>query len=198
MGATRRRWTKKRAVREIAALHSAGKPLNLAAAWRSHGALTAAARRLFGSWNKALVATGIDPESVAKRHVWTRARLIRELRMSAINGTILAKEIPRSRYNSMRALAASRFGSWRKALKAAGLRALHPMQWTKEEVLRQIRRRARIGLGLSQTETIRTDRALVSAAWRVFRRPWSVVIQNMDHRRNQKRPNTSFLPDLSK
>lgn len=177
LAAANRHWPRERILQEINARRSAGKPLNDNAVAKDDPHLQSAAVRHFGSWGKALAADGIDPAMAAKRHSWTRAGLIRELRACATNGVVLADKIGRRRWQTLRAAAARRFGSWHDALRAAGLRALHPMKWTKEEVLRRIRLRIWRGLDLTQTAVAHSDLALLSAARRVIGRPWGVIIQ---------------------
>ena len=59
------------------------------------------------------------------------------------------------------------FGSWRKALVAAGIPGAQPLQkWSKERVIERILARQRQGLAL--TKTWKEDRALHSAATRRF------------------------------
>lgn len=59
------------------------------------------------------------------------------------------------------------FGSWRKALVAAGVPGAQPLQkWSKERVIEHILARHRQGLAL--TKTWKEDRALHSAATRCF------------------------------
>lgn len=60
-------WTRDRVVAAIAECRAAGAPLNAKAVERDWFTLLLYARRLFGSWDAALSAAGLDPATVRKR-----------------------------------------------------------------------------------------------------------------------------------
>ncbi len=63
----RRRWDARSISRAVLTRRREGLPLNAKAVERDEPALIAAARRIFGTWNDALKASAIDPETVALR-----------------------------------------------------------------------------------------------------------------------------------
>ncbi len=71
-----RRWTEELVVAGIRRRRSRGEALNAAAVEDADAALISAARRLFGSWNAALEAAGLDARDVAirRRRVGLRRR----------------------------------------------------------------------------------------------------------------------------
>lgn len=60
-------WDEDRILDELRSRHKAGEPLNAGEVCVSNTALITAARRTFGSWDKALDAAGIDSGQVRKR-----------------------------------------------------------------------------------------------------------------------------------
>ncbi|NNN05280.1 MAG: hypothetical protein HKL90_05210 [Elusimicrobia bacterium] len=173
-------WTKERVVKLLRARHAAGRPLNHAASRD----LAGAARKFFGTYNKALEAARLDPWKIELQHRWTKPRLIDALRARAVNGVWAPRASARGSCAALRLAAGKLFGSWPKALQVAGLIAPRAprVAWTKEIVVRRIRRRARLGLGLSSKDAARSEPGLVAAAARVMGRPWSVVIQELGYR----------------
>lgn len=116
------------------------------------------AQRLFGRWEKALEAAKLPklwPE-------WTRERVVREIRAlrnvrwSAVSGDL---------YWAGQRL----FGSWTRALTAAGVSKPEP-KWTAEKVLDALRARAKKGRSISSSAVRADDLPLYKAAFRLFRR----------------------------
>jgi len=105
-------------VATIKAMHSRGDTVSHAALKRN--SITGAARRLFGSWDAALRAAGLDPNVIRfSREPWTHEGVLQEIRRKARAGEPLnAKDV--SPY-SLRRRGRIFFGSWDAALAAAGL-----------------------------------------------------------------------------
>jgi hypothetical protein len=111
-------WSRERVIIEIKAIRFAGGKLNHAAVGRS--SLSRAAVDLFGTWDDALRAAGLDPNEVrVYRKPWTRSDLIAEIRRKHTAGEPLnAKDV---KPDWIRRPACRLFGSWDGALRAAGL-----------------------------------------------------------------------------
>lgn len=60
-------WDEDRILDELRERHTAGEPLNAGEVCVSNTALITAARRTFGSWDKALQAAGLDSTQIRKR-----------------------------------------------------------------------------------------------------------------------------------
>ena len=86
---------------------------------RRHGYLMQAARRCFGSWSKAVVAAGVDPEKLKRVMPWTQERVIEAILTRALNCEPLGSRTVKPR--SLAEAAARVFGSWQAALAAAGI-----------------------------------------------------------------------------
>ncbi len=106
---------------EISALYKAPgrKPSNVA---KEHPRLYLKARKVFGSWRKALEASGIDYEEARNRDKWSREKVLQEIKHLYSNGHSLRPKAFRG--NGMTKLVSAatyHFGSWRKAVEASGV-----------------------------------------------------------------------------
>ena len=111
-------WTKESVIRTIQAVHDAGGPLNHAAS--QHKGLTRVAVRLFGSWDAALRAAGLVPETIRlRRRPWQPEEVVQEIRRKAEAAEPLhaCGVSPCTLYRNGVAF----FGSWDAALSAVGL-----------------------------------------------------------------------------
>jgi hypothetical protein len=75
---------------------------------------------IFGDWDKALRAAGIDPDTARMRSFWNKEKIINELhRMRKQSLPLYAKYVMKNHTKFFRA-ALVVYGSWNKALIAAG------------------------------------------------------------------------------
>lgn len=167
--ANRRTWTVERVIKAIHRLDRQGVPLNYASVHKVDGGLPQAARKLLGSWNDALRAAGYDPDQIrASRRPWTREEIIDLIRRRAAAG------LPVASYNvaPLSAEIASRrlFGSWKAALRAAGVpnpSTEFPV-WTKVSVIEGILIRQQAGEALHCFAAAHQVPRLYDAARRLF------------------------------
>lgn len=110
-----RAWTADSLVRCIQALRQAGAELNSKSVERIDGGLRQTACRVFGSWDAALLASGIDPLSVRKSRVWTPAEVLAAIRSRP---PLRSGEAFR-RDRKLWVAASKLFSSWDAAVKAA-------------------------------------------------------------------------------
>ena len=117
-------WSKAAVVREIRERRAAGEPLHAEAVKREGRGLWSQGHNRFGSWDAALQAAGVAPNSVKRRRDWTRQDVLDALRGRARRGRSLhyrAVEADEPRlYRAVRRLMP---GSWDAALAEAGLAA---------------------------------------------------------------------------
>ena len=74
-------WPRNRVIAEIRWMANRRRPLNHAAVRHSgRQPLTKAGKKLFGSWDKALRAAGLDPEEVRLQRHWTEEKVLNALR----------------------------------------------------------------------------------------------------------------------
>jgi hypothetical protein len=157
---TRKKWTPEVVLAEIRARCLQDTPLTVA----ENPRLAAAARKRFGSWHEALVAAGVKskpPETWSKQHV------LEEIRARHARGALAENDWTEDR--ALASAARRRFGSWHRALLAAGVRAVgekppRKLQWTAQRVIEAIQDRYIRGLPL----TWQGDRHLAYAVVRRF------------------------------
>jgi hypothetical protein len=117
------RWSPARILGIIRALSNRRQPLSAAEIQLRHGDLVSAARRIFGSWPKAVIAAGVDPAKLSRVVPWTRERVI-----EAILTRALRNEPLRTRTVKPRSLVVAGqriFGCWGAALDASGVDPKH-------------------------------------------------------------------------
>lgn len=106
---------------EIRALYdgSLKKPHNVA---KEYPKLYAGARRVFGSWQKALKACGIDHDRARILKKWSRAKVTEEINKLCLNGDSLRlKDLRRKGMICLISAATYHFGSWHKAVESSGM-----------------------------------------------------------------------------
>jgi hypothetical protein len=91
-------------------------------------------KKHFGGWRKAVESLGLESEL---RRMWTPQKVIEAIIRRRAEGYDL--HATRHEDHGLLAAATVRFGSWNKALVAAGIDAVLREQWTEEKVLTRIR-----------------------------------------------------------
>jgi tRNA A37 N6-isopentenylltransferase MiaA len=119
-------WSEEKIVQRIQAIHRRGGSLSHEEAKRKYGPLVSAAssRRYFGSWANAIHAAGLDYDEIRRISRWDKRKIVQKIRELHRQGRELNNSsMRRMGYRGMME-AASRprnFGSWAKAIEAAGL-----------------------------------------------------------------------------
>jgi hypothetical protein len=174
---TRRpRWTRARIIALIKAARRRGEPLHWAAVSSRRDELGRAAfaslqPRLFGRWDRALTAGGLDADQISRYRHWDRNTISFELKSrvrdnEAVNSGALQAQDP-----GLHAAAVRHFGNFDAALRSARLepdQIRRRKKWKKSDVLRAIRAAARDGANLSDSHVRRVSPALYGAAVRLF------------------------------
>lgn len=167
-----RRWTPERVIAEILALHQQGASLRPSAIMNVKQTLLTAARKHFGSWRSAVEAAGIDYAAYMRQRQDERAeadkhQIIAEIRRLYEEGRIDELRGAWRYHLSLFRKARHRFGSWRKAIEAAGLdyeEIVSRRKWTKEQIIREIQRLYAEGKDLSVTAMQRHHPSLLAIA----------------------------------
>ncbi len=172
----RPRWTKQEVIALIKAARRRDDDLHWSAVTRrrddlGRAAFAALQPRLFGSWDRALHAAGLDADEIARYRSWDKASIVAELRAR------LAEELPLNSGSlqtddpGLHAAAVRHFGSYDAALGAAHIDPASVRRrrtWTKEQVVKALRQMRRKSRELTDTTLRRTDAALYGAALRLF------------------------------
>jgi hypothetical protein len=174
---TRRpRWTKQAIIKLIKEARRRGDDLHWAAVTHRRDALGLAAfaslqARLFGRWDKALQAAGLDADDVAMYRKWDAGSILFELRGLArekepLNSGAIQKSDP-----GLHAAAVRHFGGYDAALRAAKLDPADYRQrrrWTEKSVVDEIKTLRRKHKRISPSELRTGHSALYGAAVRLF------------------------------
>ncbi len=119
-------------------------------------ALYAAGRRLYGNWDAALRAAGIDRQEHEVARRWSRERLIAAIRDLARRGGRHALAGMAQKDASLYDAARRRFGNWDKAVIAAGCqsqrRPASRRRWTLDVARRWVRQRLREGRSVASAD----------------------------------------------
>jgi hypothetical protein len=179
----RREWDRAKVVARLRGLCRRRRSLRQTDVNRYDSGLYRAASLTFGSWCQALVAAGINPESICRDSHWDRNRIIEAILLRALRGEALGSTTARPR--TLKSAAVREFGSWRAALAAAGLEPTDyigqrtitqnegaGVRWSKERVRKAILQRSALGLPLYGNAVLRDDRTLYGAG-RTWFKNWS-------------------------
>lgn len=120
----RPRWTKPRVIALIKAAKRKGNDLNWASVTKrrddlGRAAFAAIQGRLFGSWDRALHAAGLDSDDVSRYRRWDKSSITFELRSRNAEGESLNSGAVQRDDAGLHAAALRYFGSYDAALKAA-------------------------------------------------------------------------------
>ena len=138
--------------------------------------LAARAVHHFGSWTRALHACGIDPKAHSRNPYWTRERIIRVIKLARRASVDLTwSEVVARRDELARAAFAAirkrNFGSWSRALQAAGVDAdleRKHARWDRQTIAFELRLRHAERDPMNSAAVQRDLPALHAAALRHF------------------------------
>jgi hypothetical protein len=172
----RPRWTRARIIALIKSARRRGDDLFWSAVTRRRDELGKAAfaslqPRLFGKWQRALHAAGLDADDIARYRRWDRNSITFELKSRAQDGQTLSSGSLQNEDPGLHAAAVRHFGGYDTALRAAKLDPLkfrERRSWDKKQVIRDIKAAARAGENLADSQVRRNKPALYGAAIRLF------------------------------
>lgn len=162
-------WTKERLRALVHRRIRRGLPLHWTAITSAAPSAPPAAKRLFGGWSTLLERCGLDYDRVRQRREWTPAKILAAIREAHRRGDDLAHGAIQRRDSGLEDAAVSRFGSWDRALRAAGLdprRVRKTNRWTRKSILKAI---LAINGSTRHCDVERSNSALTNAAMRFFR-----------------------------
>ena len=174
---TRRpRWTKQAIIAQSKQARRRGQDLHWSAVTRRSDELARAAfaslqPRLFGRWDRALHAAGLDADDVSIYRTWDRNTIVFELRAryqaeEAMNSAAVQQEDP-----ALHAAAVRYFGSYERALRAGRFnpKAIRRRRrWSRADVIAALKKAHQRGANLSDSAIRRQSPALYGAAARMF------------------------------
>lgn len=170
------RWTAENVVAVIQKAHRAKLPLNCDAVFKRGGempSLLHAANVLFGSWDGALVAAGLNPAEIRLKRKWDAASLVAELQNRHRRGEPLNAFAVLKQDCGLHRTAVRYFDTWDAALVAAGMNpadirlSRQAKNWTLAEILQSLRQLSRDGMPITREWLLRDHRDLAQAiTWR--------------------------------
>jgi hypothetical protein len=176
------RWSKDEIALEILRLYSTNQPLSYGEMQKNNLRLLRAANRYFGSWRAAIEFAGLDYNKIRRYQVWTRERIVEQILKYYQEGRDLSWRHVSTTLDpplAAAAIRANRFGSWQKALEAAGLdyeEIRRHRAWEDQEILEELRRRNAAGDSLRVSDAAVECPALVAAARRRFNGWYEAII----------------------
>lgn len=177
----RRAWNRQRVISYIRRLASRCGSLRSKDIRARDSGFVRAAYKLFGSWQAALEAAGVNAEQYCTQPRWTREQLVEAILLRAVKREPLGSTTVTP--TSLRTAAVAEFGSWTAALTAAGLnpeahvgyasrskaRDANPYR-TREEIKRALLQRHALGHDCDRSAVCKQDRRLFRAIRRLFGR----------------------------
>lgn len=172
----RPRWNKPRIIAMIKKARRDGEDLHWGAVSRrrddlGRAAFAALQPRLFGRWDRALAAAGLDADEIARYRSWDRNTVVFELRARAQNDEPLNSGAVQKDDPGLHAAAVRYFGTFDKALQGAKFDPNTHRQrrsWSKERVLKELKQMARKNGKLTDPILRKSDAGLYGAAIRLF------------------------------
>ena len=151
-------WDKSEIVKALKKLHKDGTDLSYNALAATQQSLVSAAAYHFGSYRKAIEKAGIGYDSVVRRPRWTKAAIIALVKAAKREGDDLHWSSVTGRRDDLgkaafAALQPRLFGSWDRALTAAGLDAddvNRYRKWNKDTISFELRARGARSRGVEQ------------------------------------------------
>ena len=172
----RPRWSKQSIIALIKKARRDDIPLHWSAVTQRRDELGKAAfaslqPRLFGRWDRALQAAGMDAGDVSQYRAWDKNTVLFDLKSRAADSEALNSGALQKEDAGLHAAAVRHFGSYEAALKAAKLDpdALRlRKKWTKESVIKAIKSANARGAAMSDSALREQYPALYGASVRLF------------------------------
>ena len=139
------KWTHEKIIREILRREVAGLPLTRCREQGVDNGLYAAGARVFGSWPNAVRAAGIAPSRAHAAEKWPPGKIQATIRILSKRRRPFRPGELQERYSHLIRAAQRYFGSWSKAVIAAGvdpLKLMRAVPWTRERIIEAILKRA--------------------------------------------------------
>jgi hypothetical protein len=172
----RPRWTKTAIITLIKEARRSGQELHWSSVTKRRDPLGKAAfaslqPRLFGSWDRALHAAGLDADEVNRYRKWDKNTVVSELKARFRDGELLNSGAIQRDDPGLHAAAVRHFAGYDQALRAAKLdpdKVRRRKLWEKADVIRGLKLARKSGVALSDSAIRRDQPALYGAAVRLF------------------------------
>ena len=158
---------------------------------KNYSALAYAAIRgnQFGSWDAALRAAGLDPSDVRRYEAWSEEKIVRSIKQRRRSRQALNSKAMQDEDSKLFNAALNYFGSWDKALAAAGIApkdVYKRRRWNPDLIKSEIKALHRNGEDMAAPNMRRNHSALYSAACKYFG-TWTAAREVCNIRRSDPR-----------
>lgn len=119
------KWDEKKVIKRVKERIKQGEPINAGAVQRDDAGFFQAAKRVFGTWDKAVEAAGINYEKHRGMRRWSRDIIVKAIQDRARQGKEINSQAVKSGDGGLYSAAARHFGSWSEAVKAAKRKGNH-------------------------------------------------------------------------
>jgi hypothetical protein len=172
----RPRWTRKLIISLIKSAKRNGDDLNWSTVTIRRDDLGRAAfaslqPRLFGQWDRALQAAGLDPDDISLYRRWNKSTIAYELKQLAQDSQPVSSGAIQNSDPGLHAAAIRHFQNFDTALRAANLNPEKIRQrknWTKPTLLKSLKSIAKTGQKMSDHQIRQHSPSLYGASLRLF------------------------------
>jgi hypothetical protein len=172
----RPRWSRDRVIEVIRKAHKDGEELNWASVTArrddvGRAAFASLQKRLFGSWDQALVAAGLVANDIARYRNWDKESIAAAIRERGDASAEVSSGVMQKSDPGLHAAAIRYFGCYDAALIAAGIDPLKVRirrAWTKARAIQELKDLQKLGNALSGTDVRRAAPTLYGASVRLF------------------------------
>ena len=136
--------------------------------------LHTAACQHFGTWDTALQYAGISIRRVIAEEEFSVDRVLKRIRTMCCDGCDMSAQHNIRRDRRFYEAARHHFGTWRNAVREAGINLEHvrlpkkPRTLDKDKIIWQLRKRHEVGLSMKRNDVCLDNRVLATAAINAF------------------------------
>ena len=187
-------WSRKRITKELMDLKNNGEDFTYTGFERRHRKLAPMALYYYGKWDNALASVGVK---LKRPEGWSKEKIIKEIGTLKEKGIDLSWRAMRKQgYGPLLTMSNFYFGSWRRAIKSAGLdynEIRKREKWSKERVILTIKKLHREGIDLSFNELRRTGYGKLTSMGCYYFPNWGKAIKaaGLDYSKIKKHENWS-------
>ena len=137
--------------------------------------------KYFGLWKKAIEAAGIDGFQAKQLKKWDKNKIIKGIKKRNKTGSPLNSGAVQQADNNLISAAIRHFGSWKKAIEAAGFDyskiRKHERKWNREKVIKEIQKIYKHGKPVNCASIKKSHNSLFNAAVRYIGPSWQEAIE---------------------
>jgi hypothetical protein len=190
-----RMWDRTEVKVRIKQLWRQGKDISYSAILDTHPHLLFAAVHYFPNWAHAVASCGIDYAKVRRQQVWSREKVIKQLRKYKSEGADLSYNAFEKKYSKLFHAAQYQFGSWKRALSFIDvdykkIRKWPRRTWSKKEITSRIKALKNKGVDLSFRAMFKQGYGAVVSMAAFYYGSWRRAIEQagLDYDKIKKRP----------